>query len=528
VTSFAVVALDLRKEKDPEILRQAALLLERENQHLVRQIAKLVQEITTLRGGNGAEAARRLEQLELQLARLQKDLFGPKSERSNATPDDKGDGDKTPPAKKNGHGRRAQPLLPLIGRSYDLDEADRVCTQCGQHLEVFAGQAERSNEVHVVRRVFINLEHVQQKYRCPNGCCIETAPGPRKLFRGARYSIGFALEVAIQKYLFHMPLARQVRQMRGEGLEIDTQTLWDQLERLATILGPAYERVRAFVLSHPVVGADETKWRMMGKAGPEVETGKTWQVWTLAVPRGVYYRIQDSRSHHAAMKMLEGFKGVVMCDGYKAYNLAAEKLGGVLIAHCWAHVRRAFKDIAEFFPQDTEKVINLINELFAIEKLVPADDDPETLDARRALRAQRSKPIVDQIGRWAVEVQTMPGSGLAKAIDYMTGVWSGLKVFLDDPAVALSNNITERANRDPVLGRKNHYGSRSVRGTEVAALLYTLLETAKLTDVDPHAYLEIAVNAALDGRQIPLPHEVRDEARALAEQHLADVVAAMS
>ena len=380
------MALDLRKEKDPEILRKAALLLERENQKLVREIAKLLQEITALRGGDGADAARRVEQLELQLARLQKDLFGPKSERSSAMPDDNG---KPPPAKKKGHGRRAQPLLPLISRTYELDEADRLCTQCGRHLEVFAGQAERSNEVHVVRRVFINVEHVQQKYRCPNGCCIETAPGPRKLFRGARYSIGFALEVAIQKYLFHMPLARQVRQMRGEGLEIDTQTLWDQLEKLATILGPAYERVRAFVISHAVVGADETKWRMMGKAGPDADIGKLWQVWTLAVPQAVYYRIQDSRSHLAAMNMLEGFKGVVMCDGYKAYNLAAEKLGGVLIANCWSHVRRAFKDIEGFFPQDTEKILDLINELFAIERLVPATDDPDTLAARRVLRAQR-------------------------------------------------------------------------------------------------------------------------------------------
>ena len=109
-----------------------------------------------------------------------------------------------------------------------------------------------------------------------------------------------------------------------------------------------------------------------------------------------------------------------------------------------------------------------------------------------------------------MDVKTLPDSGLAKGIEYMANHWSGLIRFLDDPRIALSNNISERANRDPVLGRKNHYGSRSKRGTEVAALLHTILETAKLSEVDAHAYMQIAIDAALDGRVIPLPHECRD------------------
>ena len=114
----------------------------------------------------------------------------------------------------------------------------------------------------------------------------------------------------------------------------------------------------------------------------------------------------------------------------------------------------------------------------------------------------------------------MPGNALAKAIEYMANHWSGLIRFLDDPRIALSNNISERANRDPVLGRKNHYGSRSKRGTEVAAQLYTILETAKLSDVDARAYLQIAVDAALDGNVIPLPHECRDAIATRAAENI--------
>ncbi|HET9958923.1 MAG TPA: IS66 family transposase [Polyangiaceae bacterium] len=518
------MTLDLSKEKDPEVLRNAALLLERENQRLVSEVVKLTKQITELMGGSGEDVQLRLQLLEVQLARAQKQLFGPSSERTrddgseSSASDDQSPNDEAQadPKPQRGHGRREQSKLPRITKRHELVDADCACKVCGGRLEKFGDQADRSTEIHVIRRVFVNVEHVQQKYRCPNNCGIETAPGPRKLFPRARYSIDFAIEVAVQKYLYHMPLARQVRQMRAEGLEVDTQTLWDQIEKLATLVHPAYERIRQFVLEHAVVGADETTWRMMGKS--DVEEGKTWQVWTLAAPTAVYYKIESSRAHTVVLELFKGFRGIVLCDGYKGYTAAAKKLPGLRIANCWAHVRREFKEVEKFFPAQTATVLSHINELFEIERLA-IGDSPEARQARLALRTERSKPIVEAIGKWAVEVTTMPGNALAKAIDYMTGVWSGLTLFLENPSVPLSNNITERANRDPVVGRKNHYGSRSKRGTEVAAQLYTLIETAKMSGVDAHAYLSLAVHAALDGRALPLPHEVAVEAAALIEQH---------
>ena len=120
--------------------------------------------------------------------------------------------------------------------------------------------------------------------------------------------------------------------------------------------------------------------------------------------------------------------------------------------------------------------------------------------------------IVTKIQQWALEQRALPQSGLGKAIAYMGGRWKGLVRFLDDARIPLDNNATERGLRGPVVGRKNHYGSRSRRGTEVAALLYSLVESAKLCGLEPKSYLRRAVTAALAGQQIPLPHEVASEA----------------
>jgi transposase len=126
---------------------------------------------------------------------------------------------------------------------------------------------------------------------------------------------------------------------------------------------------------------------------------------------------------------------------------------------------------------------------------------------RARVRAEQLRPIVKQIEQWALGVQAFPESGLRKAIEYMGNMWHGLVLFLDDPAVPLHSNASERALRGPVIGRVNHIGSRSKRGTEAAAILYSLVESAKRANVEPAAYLDLAARAGLGGGVIPLPHE---------------------
>src|SRR5262249_45736540 len=151
--------------------------------------------------------------------------------------------------------------------------------------------------------------------------------------------------------------------------------------------------------------------------------------------------------------------------------------------HCWAHVRRKFIEAEEVAPGPCAEVLDLIGKLYDVER--DCQSDAERADARR----ERSGALVRQIQSWALRQQALPQSPLGKAIGYMGTLWTGLQRFIDEPKLALDNNATERALRGVVLGRKNHYGSRSERGTEVAALFYSLIESAKLAGVEPDAYL---------------------------------------
>ena len=326
----------------------------------------------------------------------------------------------------------------------------------------------------------------------------------------AQRKVDFAVEVASGKYLDHLPLARQVKIMAREGLVVDTQTLWDQIEALAGHLQPSYEALADYVLSHPVLHADETPWPLLGKGGK-----KRWYAWCAAVPDGVVYRILQGRSAQQAEKLLGAYDGVVVADGYAAYDkLSRDGPGSFTLAYCWAHVRRKFVEAEKFYPRDAAEILELIGKLFAIERQAPDPwllEDKErkvALATRLKLRQENAKPVLDQILAWARRQQTLPQSTMRKAIKYMLNQWAGLVRFVDNPRIPIHNNLAEREMRRPVLGRKNHYGSRSRRGTEVAALFYSLLESAQLVGSEPKAYLsQAATNAIKSPGAITLPQQ---------------------
>jgi transposase len=490
--------VNLQRENDVERLRQAALLLEAENRRLVAKVVELTRQLASARGEDAFALQLRISELEQQLAKRNHLLFGASSEQR---PEGQKSGTHER-AKRPGHGPKAQPELEVVEKMHFLDVPDQICNSCGGQLDEWKGQSEESEEIDVVERKFVLTKHRRQKYRCKCGGCVETALGPPKLFEGARYSINWAIEVAVQKYLDHLPLERQVRIMAREGLSVDSQTLWDYLERLVRLLEPAWDRLHQHALQKPVLGADETRWPLMG--AKEGEPSR-WHVWALSAADAMVYRILESRSAEAARSVLGEYTGVVMADGYGAYESLQKNGGKFVLANCWSHARRAYFEIRENFPQ-VETVLDFIGELYSVEALCPTGPPGDEL--RRRLRDTKSRAIIANIHSWALEQRALPESGLGKAIAYMGGRWKGLVRFLEDPRIPLDNNATERGLRGPVIGRKNHYGSRSQRGTEVAALLYSLVESAKLCGLEPKGYLRRAVTAALAGEQIPLPHEI--------------------
>jgi len=218
--------LHLARENNVDVLRQAAMLLDQENHKLIEKNLALTRENLSLKGEPQLDLAMKLEELEQQLARRNQKLFGDSSEKRRRSA--KADEEAEP---QRGHGPREQPELPIVEEIHKLDVPDQTCPQCGGQLQEWAGQFEESFETDVLERRFIRRKHKRQKYRCACQSCVETAPGPAKLTKGGQYSVELAVQVAVSKYLDHLPLERQARIMQRQGLIIDSQTLWIRSKR---------------------------------------------------------------------------------------------------------------------------------------------------------------------------------------------------------------------------------------------------------------------------------------------------------
>ncbi len=494
---------------DLAVAKEVARMLEKEIERLQAKLEDLTRQLLALRGQDG------VRQLELEIMKLREQnallrarLFARSSEKRAGEGGQNGEQKKP----RRGHGPREQPELPVETQAHDFErEEDLVCKLCGGRLVKWEGQFEESDEITVVERRFVILRHQRQKARCKCYATVATAPGPLKLIPGGRYSIAFAVEVAVAKYLDHLPLERQVHIMKREGLEIDSQTLWDQIDALAKHLEPTYNALRDYIRAKPLLHADETPWYLIGK-----KPTQKWYVWCVAVDDAAYYWIRYGRSADEAGEVLRSYRGIVVVDGYETYGtLAREKNSGLVLAFCWAHVRRKIRDASKFYPEECKLALDLISDLYDVERQIPTlknlDEKgrAEVLELRARLRNEHSRKIVDDIKAWAQAQAALPGSALRTAIDYMLELWPGLIRFLDNPLIVLDNNLVERGLRGPVVGRKNHYGSRSERGTQVAALFYSVLQTAKLAGVEPKAYLLHAAMTAIrrPGSSVP-PHEL--------------------
>jgi transposase len=503
--------LELDRVRDLDTAKKLLASLDRECEASHARVRELLRQIAEMKGGDPSQAIlAELALLQARNAQLERMTFGPSSERrldEDAEPEPP-----APQAKRKGHGPRAQPQLPIVDVVHQLSSDERQCNACGKERAELPGQQEISEEVTVIRRHYEIIRHRRQKYLC---ACDEkpivTAPGPIKLIEGGRYSVDFAIEVACDKYLNHLPLDRQRKMMSREGLDVTTATLWDQVEGVAAALMPVHEALHRFVLGSPLVHADETRWKLI--RAPETET---WQAWGIASPRAVCYRILPSRSAEAGRKMLGDYTGVVMVDGYMAYETIARGSPGMSLAHCWAHVRRKYVDIEHFYPAECKVALGLIRELYAIEAPLPGwaelagDDLVRVLDVRRSERRERSAPVLKKILEWVATLRVTKESALRKAVEYMTERWAGLTRFIDDPRVPLDNNLLERALRPVAMGRKNHLGSKSERGIAASAILYSAIESAKLAGVEPRAYVRAAVHAALEKpRRVLLPHDLK-------------------
>jgi len=351
-----------------------------------------------------------------------------------------------------------------------------------------------TEEVDVITRRFVIKKHIRPKYRCKCGC-IEQADMPPRLVPGGRYSNAFAVEVAAMKYVDQLPLERIARIFKGEGVDVDSQTLWDQVNALASKLQPAWERLRDEALKARVVGFDQSPWKVLGHE-------KVWQAWELSTSKIAYFDICQSKGAEDGARVIGDYAGVLIGDAATTHTCLA-KSGRFTLAHCWAHPRRDAEKLLASDPQRAEAFIRFVRELYDVEE--QAGDD---IERRRARRDTTSRDVIQRLRAWRLEQRVLPSSPTAKLLGYIDNHWTGLTRFLDNPLIPLDNNQTERGYLWVAVGRRSFFGSRSKRGTEVAAIFYSLAESARRCGIDPKQYLAAALAEALNGSRITLPHEL--------------------
>jgi len=467
----------VQRENDVEQLRRIPSAQQIQITQLMRVLSAKCHEFEALKGN-----PQELQQTLALLNQLQEQARA--QAQAQAEPEPKTNG-KQPRKSRATSGPTEQPELPIDTKVFELDEPDRTCPSCGLRLEPMDGQFEESELIDFVEISYRLVQVKQQKYVCRCGGCVETAPGPERAIKGGRYSLAFAIKVALDKYLDHVPLARQQRILARHGVVVTAQTLWDQVFALGMRLAKTAEAMFQHALAHSVIGLDQTGWPKLDGKGD-----KPWQMWCVTAPGVVCHKIRDDKGADTFRALIGHYRGVIVRDALKTHEAGARGNDQIKLAGCWAHVFRKFEEALPNHPE-AQLALDWIGQLYAIDERAGPD-----LATRAALRKAEAPPILVELKTWLWSQAVLKTLSSGKAAAYVITNWDRLTLFVSDPLIPLDNNGTERGIRSPVVGRKNHYGSRSRSGTAVAATLYTLVETAKLHHVNPTQYLLEAVRAA--------------------------------
>lgn len=399
-------------------------------------------------------------------------------------------------AKQTGHGPTPQPKLEKEEVVRDLDEADKVCPVCAKDLRHWSGGDDESERVTVVERKWVLQLVTTRKYRCTCGH-IECAEPDHSLVKGGRYTPEVAEAVAVAKYLDHLPLERQAKQAARLGLDVTSQTLWDQVWALHLALSPVAERIKNRLLEENAIGVDETYLRHM-KKGKSTHNA----IWQMVGRGGAYFAYRKTKGADALRDLIGEYSGVVVSDGAGAYQAFAKAPDSKFQhAGCWAHAVRKAQDALKETVRAAD-LLHLLGLLYdADDEARKAGDDDVFRERRRTLVAEH----VDAIFDWIKNERTIKGGKLEETCKYIATREEELTLFTKDIDIPLDNNRVERGYVPIAIGRRNYRGITSPRGGEVLATFNTIFTSAKMAGHDPAAYLHHATQAVLDNQTPELP-----------------------
>ena len=462
-----------------------------------------------------------LDQANAEIRQLKAERFGKKSEKQSAV--DRSNqlvDSEQPTAPKNKRGqqpgrpapkRRDYSHLPVRQETVDLPEDALVWACCGKPFEDL-GHSHDSEQIEIETTVYRKVVR-RKRYRRTCDCREQprtvTAPLPPKLLPKSLYGTSIWTHLLLEKFHLQRPMHRTIEQLRLLGLSLAPGTIADGLKRIEPLMTPIYEAIRIHHVLSAYFHADETRWKVfVEKAG---KIGHCWWLWLFAGEDSVVYVLDPSRSHDVPQSHFpDDAQGVLLVDRYSGYKAIRQvKDGTLVLAFCWAHVRRDFVRVGKGYPELKTWALQWLSricELYRLnrERLRHALGSPEFVAADALLRehvdsmaAQRDTELADAKLR----------EPCRKAFVSLNEHWSGLTLFVDDPRIPLDNNYGERLIRGPAVGRKNYYGSGAEWSGRLAMMMFSIFATLILWKINPRAWLNwyFAACAAKGGQAVDNP-----------------------
>jgi transposase len=488
----ALRALILAERAERAQLAERIAIVERVNAKLEHIVAELKR----------AQFGRKSERITDGQLALALDELETAAAKANAEAE-KADPERKAAAARKRRASRDEKLDHLPHEEVVIEPESKVCPCCGGELHVIGEDtSKRLDKVPAVLRVIVTRRPRYACRTCEKSGADEVAgiiqaPAPARLIEGGLPTEALVADVVVSKYADHLPLYRQSQILARHGVRIERSTLAQWVGAAAAELQPLHDRLLGLMKTSSHLFCDETRCPVLDPGRGKTKTGYLWAVarddrsWGGTDPPAVVYSYAPGRGGQHAVRLLDGFAGVLQVDGYAGYNALTDPArpdGAVMLAYCWSHLRRKFYEVyvGGHSPIATQALAR-IKELYEVEAEVRGLP-PEL---RRRARQDRSKPIVEALRPWFQQsLAAVPKGGkIGEALAYGLNHWDGLTRFLDDGRIDIDSNTVERSIRGLALNRKNALFAGHDLGAENWATVASLVETCKLNAVDPLAWM---------------------------------------
>jgi transposase len=388
--------------------------------------------------------------------------------------------------KKNGRNIDTS-KLPRVQRIHDLSAEQKICSGCGNELHKI--RDDKSEQIEIIPHQMYVVEHICPQYACSQCETItagekEQSPIPKSMAGASLIS-----DVIISKYEHHLPLYRQSKILKGLGVDIPDNTLGHWVMQTGDGLSPIDAALQDEIIESKYLQVDETPVKLL-------EPEKTAFMWVflnpLAEHKLIRFKFDLTRSGNVVNEQLKKFKGLLQNDGYSGYN-AMRAQSTIIAFGCCAHARRKFAEVVKTGSKKSlgkaGEALEYFAKLYLIEE--KARQDKMNYEQRKILRQTESIPILDKFNQWLIETYKFvpPESGIGKAIDYTIKQWLYLIRYCEHGEVEIDTNLVENQIRPFAIGKKNWLFIMHEEGGRIAALYYSLIQSAKLNGLNPRVYM---------------------------------------